>query len=294
MDITERQLRAFVAVCDEGSITRAAARLFLSQPTLSRQLAALEQAVGTPLIERLPRSVRPTGAGRGLIDSARAVITAHEDLARAARYTTSGAVGELRIGTLFSLSLGVLPTLLSSWRARHPSAQASLHEHRHQEDLVAGLLAGSFDLAIGPLPHRWTGGWNRLASEEFVVVLADGSAVPGLQPHDPVELAALKDDDWVHFTSGNGLGDVLDAACLRAGFVPRAALRTEQARAAVEYALHGIGHALVPDNVVPADVPAHPLRHPVERDICVYWRGASDPLMRSLVDSGLADLRSRH
>ena len=292
MDISERQLRAFVTVCDEGSITRAAARLFLSQPTLSRQLAALEQTVGTPLIERLPRSVRPTGAGRLLLDSARAVVTAHEDLVRTARHAAGGAVGELRIGTLFSLSLGMLPPLLSSWRIRHPGAQASLHEHRHQEDLVAALLAGAFDLAIGPLPHGWTGGWRRLATEEFVVVLADSAAATRLEHGEPVDLALLKDDDWVHFTPGNGLGDMLDAACLRAGFVPRAALRTEQARAAVEYALHGIGHALVPHNVVPPDVRTHPLREPLQREICVYWRGSSDPLMRSLVESGLTDLSS--
>ncbi|WP_435747615.1 LysR family transcriptional regulator [Microbacterium sp. PMB16] len=281
MDISERQLRAFIAVCEENSITRAAARLFVSQPTLSRQLAALEQSLGTALVERLPRSTRPTSAGRSLLDSARAVVAAHDDLSRAVRRVTSGSEGELRVGTLYSLSLGLLPALLAEWRSRHPHVQAALREFRHQEDLVAALLAGSFDVAIGPIPDGWGGGSSRLATEEFVVVLAGGGAHAG-----PVNIAALREDDWVHFAPGNGLGELLDAACARAGFAPRVALRTEQARAAVEYALHGIGHALVPSNVVPPDVASHPLREPVRREICCYWRGAGDPLIRSLVAEG--------
>lgn len=286
MDVSERQLRAFIAVCEEGSITRAAARLFVSQPTLSRQLGALEQALGVALFERLPRSTRPTTTGRSLLDTARAVVAAHDDLERAVRRTASGAIGELRVGTLFSLSLGLLPSVLAAWRAHHPHVQAVLHEFRHQEDLVAALLAGSFDLAIGPLPGGWTGGSTPLVTEEFVVVLSGGASFDG-----PLDLAALRDDDWVHYAAGNGLGDQLDAACLRAGFAPRVALRTEQGRAAVEYALNGLGHALVPDNIVPPGVAAIPLREPVRREICVYWRGAGDPLIRSLVATGLRSRR---
>lgn len=279
MDITERQLRAFIVVCEEGSITRAAARLFLSQPTLSRQLAALEQALGTALVERLPRSARPTSAGRSLLDSARAVVAAHDDLGRSVRRVTSGVIGELRVGTLYSLSLGVLPAFLAAWRARHPQVQASLREFRHQEDLVAALHAGSFDLAIGPIPEGWTGGSSPLTTEDFVVVLSSGA-----QRDAPVDIAALRDEEWVHFVPGNGLGDVLDGACARAGFSPRVALRTEQARAAVEYAVHGLGHALVPDNIVPPDVTSHPLREPIRREISLFWRGAGDPLIRSLIE----------
>ncbi|MDQ0728199.1 LysR family transcriptional regulator [Microbacterium sp. W4I20] len=284
MDVTERQLRAFLAVCDEGSITRAAARLFVSQPTLSRQLAALEQALGVTLIERLPRSARPTGAGRSLLESARAVVAAHDDLGRAVRHVTSGAVGELRIGTLYSLSLGLLPALLATWRSRHPQVQVGLHEFRHQQDLVTALLAGSFDVAIGPIPDGWPGGSSRLATEDFVVVLSGGAEEQGA-----VDIATLQDEAWVHFAPGNGLGDLLDAACARAGFAPRVALRTEQARAAVEYALQGLGHALVPRNVVPPGVATHALSEPVQRDVWVYWRGASDPLIRSLIASASAD-----
>lgn len=283
MDITERQLRAFLAVCEEGSITRAAARLFVSQPTLSRQLAALEQATGVELVERLPRSVRPTTAGRSLIDTARVVVAAHDDLDRAVRRVASGTIGELRIGTLYSLSLGMLPVLLADWRSQHPHAQVGLHEYRHQEDLVEGILGGVFDLAIGPIPVGWTGGRRRLATEEFVVVLANGAS--GTRKSGPIDLADLRDDDWVHFAPGNGLGELLDAACARAGFSPRAVLRTEQARAAVEYARQGLGHTLVPRNVVPAEVPAHRLSDPVRREISIYWRGVGDPMTHSLVAS---------
>jgi DNA-binding transcriptional LysR family regulator len=119
-----------------------------------------------------------------------------------------------------------------------------------------------------------------LSTEEFVVVLSGGE-----ERDEPLDLAALRADDWVHFAPGNGLGVVLDAACARAGFTPRAALRTEQARAAVEYALHGLGHTLVPADVVPSGVSSHALAEPVRRDISVFWRGGADPLTRSLLAS---------
>ncbi|MCM3780715.1 LysR family transcriptional regulator [Microbacterium hydrocarbonoxydans] len=278
MDFSERQLRAFIAVCDEGSITRAASRLFVSQPTLSRQLTALEETTGVSLLERLPRATRPTAAGRALLDVARAVVAAHDDLDRSVRGVTGGSIGELRVGTLYSLSLGVLPALLSRWRGSHRDVEIALHEYRHQSDLVTALSAGAFDVAIGPLPPGWSGGSAPLTTEEFVVVLSHGRARRGA-----VDLARLRDDEWVHFAPGNGLGDVLDAACARAGFMPRVALRTEQARAAVEYALHGLGHALAPSNVVPADVTTHTLTDPIRRELHLMWRGAGDPVIRSLV-----------
>lgn len=279
MDASDRQLRALLAVHDEGSITRAASTLFVSQPTLSRQLAALEAAAGSALVERLPRGARLTVTGRALLPFARQIVTAHDDLTRAATAVTSGFAGELHLGTLTSLSLGVLPGLLGRWLAARPDVTLHLIEHRHRDDLAAAVRDGQIDLAIGPAPANWEGSAEHLLVEEFVVVGCDDDEPDGTT----VDLRALEHRSWVHYPVGNGLGDVLDQACLRAGFAPRVALRTDQASAAVEFATHGFGPALVPDTIVPAHVRSFRAENPIRRDIVVFGRGPSDPLSRSLV-----------
>src|ERR1700679_3449568 len=112
MAISLRQLEYFVTVLDEGSFTRAAELLQVSQPGLSHQIQALERQLGGPLLERLPRGGRLTPAGRPALPPARASI-AHAERAAAAAQRASGIdAGELHVGTLFSISVGVLPPAL--------------------------------------------------------------------------------------------------------------------------------------------------------------------------------------
>src|SRR5437879_2554341 len=128
---TLRQLEYFTTVVDEGSFTAAAARLHVSQPGLSHQIKALERELGGPLLERLPRSVRLTPAGRTALPHARASL-AHADRASSAARRASGVeTGELHVGTLFSISVGVLPRALGAWRRQYPELQAHLVEFRH-------------------------------------------------------------------------------------------------------------------------------------------------------------------
>ena len=112
MSVSLRQLEYFVAVVDEGSFTTAAARLHVSQPGLSHQIQALERQLGGPLLERLPRGVRLTPAGRTALPHARA-SQAHAERASTSAMRASGVdAGELHVGTLYSISVGVLPTAL--------------------------------------------------------------------------------------------------------------------------------------------------------------------------------------
>src|ERR1700691_4368168 len=125
MAISLRQLEYFVTVVDEGSFTRAAELLRVSQPGLSHQIQALERELGGPLLERLPRKVRLTPAGRTALPHARASL-AHAQ--RAARRALGVETGELHIGTLYSISVGILPRALYTWRRSYPDLQAHLVE----------------------------------------------------------------------------------------------------------------------------------------------------------------------
>ena len=247
MSVSLRQLEYFVTVVDEGSFTTAAARLHVSQPGLSHQIQALERQLGGPLLERLPRGVRLTPAGRTALPHARASI-AHAERAAAAAQRASGIdAGELHVGTLFSISVGVLPPALATWRRRYPDVQVRLVEFRHTNDLIAAMEAGQADVAVGPTPPGWDGPVREIGAEEFVLAAAPGTQLPGTG--ETVSLAGLADRDWVHFTPPSGLADVLDAACAAAGFTPRAAVRTEQAPSALNLAHAGLGVTLLPGNV---------------------------------------------
>src|SRR5947208_15552971 len=107
MDI--RRLASFLAVVEEGSFTRGARRLGISQPSLSQQIRLLENDLGGPLLERLPRGVRPTAAGRALLPEAQAAVRAADRAETAARMALGLEGGELEVSTLLSMAVGILP-----------------------------------------------------------------------------------------------------------------------------------------------------------------------------------------
>lgn len=282
---TLRQLEYLVTVVDQGSFTRAAALLHVTQPALSHQVRALEQSVGGPLLERLARSVRPTPMGRAMLSHARATLADAERARCAARRASGLESGELQVATVYSVGLGVLPPVLHVWRQAHPGVRIRLFEHRHADELRDAMTAGEADVAVGPPPQGWDGWVRALGDEEFVVVVpADDPAASG--DATTIALTALADRDWVHYAPGNGLADVLDQACAAAGFQPRAAVHTEQSAAAPQLAAAGLGPALVPANVIPPTFTGRLLRPdpPVHRALAAYTRGQPDPVTTAFVE----------
>jgi DNA-binding transcriptional LysR family regulator len=288
MAITLRQLEYFVTVVDEGSFTRAAQLLHVTQPGLSHQIQALERELGGPLLERLPRRVRLTPAGRTALPHARASLAHAERTGSAARRASGVETGELHIGTLFSISVGVMPGALRVWRRQYPELQAHLVEFRHTEDLIATMEAGRADVAVGPTPPAWDGPAREIGVEEFVIVACAGTNLPGDPPR--VRLSDLADRDWVHFTAPSGLADILDQACRSAGFQPRVSVRTEQSPSALNLVAAGLGIGLVPANVIPPLFEGIVLRPdpPVRRPLSVYTRVRPDPITAAFV-TAIAD-----
>src|SRR5215207_5761348 len=146
--MTLRQLEYLVAVVEEGSFGRAAQRLYVTQPTLSQQVRALEAEVGGPLLERLARGVRATPAGEALLPGARAALAAVGRARRSARMVLGLEAGELEIATVGTIALGLLPRVLRRWRARHRERTVRLHEHRDGPSLAEAVAQGGADLGI--------------------------------------------------------------------------------------------------------------------------------------------------
>ena len=278
-----RRLAYWLAVVEEGSFTRAALRMHVSQPSLSQQIRALEKEVGGDLLERLPRSVRLTAAGKAFLPHAQAAVREVERAHQAARSALDLETGELEISTVRSIAAGILPDLVQSWRQRHSETFVRLHEFTHRSLAEDSVRAGVGDLGIGPPPIDWSGPVRRLGWEEFLVVLPPEDPLASRQKLDLVE---LKERDWVMFESGNGLHDLIISACASAGFTPRHAVLTSQVETAARLAAAGVGPTLVPENVIPDGLDAALVRvdPPLGREVTVYAREQWGPLGGAFVD----------
>ncbi|HEX6443627.1 MAG TPA: LysR family transcriptional regulator [Streptosporangiales bacterium] len=193
-----REMRAFVAVVEEGSLSAAARRLHVSQPALSQTVAALERQLGIPLLVRSRTGVRATEAGMTLLSEARAVLARHDQaLAALARYTGAGG-SVLRIGIPLELPAGLLDRPLAELAAAHPGTRVQAR-HLSTAAQLDALRAGELDLGlvrehpIGPDLDAML-----VMEERLGVLLATGLAAEIAGP-DGVRLDALSELDWIGF-----------------------------------------------------------------------------------------------
>ena len=142
-----RHLKYFVAVAEEQNVTRAAARLHVSQPPLSRQIRDLEEELGVTLFERRAKSVRLTEAGKVFLDEARAVLSRANDAVATVRAVSDGNRGELHVGYAPSLTVEILPLALRRFQEGAPGIKVTLHD-LSTEAMLAQLLEGRLHVAM--------------------------------------------------------------------------------------------------------------------------------------------------
>src|SRR3989442_3364078 len=142
-----RHLRYFIGVAQEEDVSRAALKLHVSQPALSRQIRDLEEELGFQLLERSAKSVRLTEAGRAFLNEARAVLQRAEDAVKAARAIATGGRGELHVGYAPSLTARILPPTLRAFQAELPNVRVKLHDYS-TEEMLAGLREGKLQIAF--------------------------------------------------------------------------------------------------------------------------------------------------
>ena len=275
--MTLRQVSYFVTLAETGSFTLAARKLRIAQPSLSQQVRALERDVGANLLERTSRGARLTTAGREFLPEARAMLAAWQRAVLAVRQTEALEGGELEIATVRSLAVGVLPPIVGEFRSRHPRVRIWLREFAHRDHLSDAVLQGLSDIAFGPRPSSWGGPVLSLGWEEFAVILPP--ADPLAETDGSLNLRHLAQREWILYEPGHGLDDVVVFACAKAGFTPRAAMRTGQAEAAVRLAASGLGVAMVPISLVPDQLArtSRRMRHPVIRELVAYTRTQFSP-----------------
>ncbi len=171
-----RHLRYFVAVAEEQNITRAAVRLHVSQPPLSRQIRDLESELGVALFERSARAVRLTAAGRMFLPEAQAVLRRAEEAVKALKAAAGGNGGVVHVAYAPSLTVEILPRALRLFQSQMPAARVILHD-LSTEEMLEGLRQGKLDLALMIEPGQKALGTARAGSPLPVEARA-GSAPP--------------------------------------------------------------------------------------------------------------------
>jgi DNA-binding transcriptional LysR family regulator len=250
MDYSLRELECFTAVAEELSFTRAAQRLHLAQPPLSRHVRALEEKIGTTLFRRTPRTVSLTPAGALFYDETRGLLAQLARAGDAAKRSAHRETQRLRLGFVSAVLSPELVEVLRVFRRENPSVQILLQDQPPAEQLQAisrGLLDGGFP---GLAPRAQPAGvtcvrWRR---EDLACFVPAGHPL-GQRPS--VALKELLGEAFVAVSREAAPAFVahVQALCRSAGFRPRIVLESPRAQAVAVMVAAGSGIALLPNSL---------------------------------------------
>jgi DNA-binding transcriptional LysR family regulator len=220
MDVHTRDLRYFLAVAEELHFTRAAERLFISQPALSKQIRTLEHTLGVALFKRQGRTVSLTAAGATLLPQARSVVSAWDTAYEAIEASKLEQAATLAVGMSTSPGRnGLLPAIRSRFTELAPDARLELR-HVGWDDAAAGLADGSSDVAFIwlPIPDQDRYDWVTVAEEECLIAMSEHHRLAG---HDSLDFGELLDEPFLALPESAGsLRDYWLALDSRGGHPP--------------------------------------------------------------------------
>lgn len=244
------QLQSFVTVARLGNFTRAAEQLHLAQPSLSRQISALEQDLGAALFHRARGGSTLTAAGESLLPLARRMLADAESVRRELAEIAGLERGRVRLGATPTLCISLVAEALSAFHSAHPGIDLHLSEQGSRR-LLEELAAGELDLALittsgGASVDRFV--VAPLLVEELVVVSSSG--VPPLTSSQAMRLEEVARLPQIVFSSTYDLRRTTDAAFRAAGLTPETVIEGAEMDAVLRFVERGIGVAIVPAMVL--------------------------------------------
>lgn len=238
-----RQVSYVLAVVDEGSFTKAAASIPVSQPALSQAVRALERELGTELFHRLGREVRLTAAGEAFLGPARAMLREAANARSAVADVAGLGAGQLDVVALPTLVVEPLVDVVGAFRSRHPGVTVRITEPEDRAAVVELVRSGACELGFGEGPIREPAlAVDPLLDQELLAVLPPGSAVGGRLP-----LTRLAAEPLLVTPPGTSTRQLVEQALRRAGLRPSVAVETDHREAIVPLVLAGAGAALLPE-----------------------------------------------
>jgi DNA-binding transcriptional LysR family regulator len=287
-----RELESFVAAAEELHFHRAAARVHLSQPALTRQIRRLEEELGVLLFERTRQRVELTDAGRAFLEEVRVALGSLDRAERRAREIHRGEVGRLAIGHVDGACYLVLQAALRRLVEKQPRLSLRVAE-ASSADLVPALVAGHYDVIFTWTPPGPSVTGRKLLDEPLVAAVPEDHRLAG---DGPLPLAALADEDFIIMP--RHMSPVAyrqtEEACRRAGFTMRIREEAHPTFSRLLLVAAGLGVALVPvalmDYVRIGGVVWRRLEgDPVSVPLHMHWRTddrrATLPLLLELVEA---------
>jgi DNA-binding transcriptional LysR family regulator len=245
-----RQLRYIIAVAEEGNITRAAERLGIQPPPLSRQIKAIERELDVQLFRRKPRGVELTDAGRAFLDGARAMFANLDHTLESTRRTARGEQGRIRIGaTPTSPFHPFLPRVIRAFREAFPLVSLRLEE-RLSNELIEQLRNERIDAAFIRTPPADPEGLaiSLLLEEPMLVALPSDHTLAQSSGgnESAISLQRLARETFIFYPPGPGFYNLTMLACRAAGFSPRVGQEAPRMWSMINLVAVGLGIALVP------------------------------------------------
>ena len=290
------QLRCFVAVAEELHFSRAAERLNMTQPPLSRQIRLLEHQIGAQLLERTSRTVRLTAAGKAFFPDAARLLRMAEEAAATARRNAKGEKGSLSIGFTASFGYKLLPEIVRRLRELAPDVSLTLKELVTGAQLEA-LHSGVLDIGL-LRPHQADGDLDTgsLGNEEFCLAIPKQDA--DLWPEAPT-LASLRDKPFLMYSpyEARYFHNLLSHCFQEEDVLPQVVEYVAQIHTMMALVQSGIGVALIPqsasslhfDGLLLRKVRMNPVR-PVEM-VYTYRKDNHNPALEILLQQVLPQFK---
>jgi DNA-binding transcriptional LysR family regulator len=276
--VDRRQLEYFAVTAETGSMTRAAARLGVAQPSLSHAICALERELATPLFERLGRGVRLTSAGEALVGPARGVLRGFILAAGAVAGASGSGFGRIAVIANTLWALDPLVRLVGELRQLRPALQLTISDPGTRSDVVAGVRSGDADFGVldgtppsGALDSQF------LVDYELVAVLPPHTRIPS----PTVDVGVLARQGLVCTPPGTALHTMLHEQLETTGEPTDVAVETAHLATIVPLVLAGAGATLLPVGLA-ADAATKgarvvPLSSPVHASVHLIWRAGRLP-----------------
>jgi DNA-binding transcriptional LysR family regulator len=271
-----RHLRYFVGVAQELNFTKAAQRLHVAQPALSRQIRQLEEEIGVRLLDRDRRSVRLTEGGRAFLEEARALLQQSEQAVRVAQNSGSSRHNHLNIGYVWGLFHSVVPAAVGRFRRQFPEVAVNLFDLTATEQAEA-LVQGRLDAGFIGFAHEADAvglAKRQIGACTFVAALPKNHRAAR---KSKVSLAALAQDFFfvISEQSYPGAARFVLEACERAGFRPRILQAAERGHTILGLVAGHCGVALLPEPLRSLPHPGvvfRPLTEALAGDLFIAWR----------------------
>ncbi|MEN8831784.1 LysR substrate-binding domain-containing protein [Pacificibacter sp.] len=242
------QMRCFVAVAEELSFSRAAARLNMTQPPLSRQIKILEERIGLVLLERSNKYVRLTSAGESFYHSAIDIIQRSEHAILNARQAERGELGNVSIGFVPSAAIQFIPLIAKRMAELLPNVGITPIEMMGYE-VIESQRSGRIDFGLTRMEQpRGEIERFRVVNEPFVMAIPESHP---LAEKTELTISDFDGEPFVSFTKDRGgfLMETLTAMFLACGITPQTRIEASQTHAVINMVNHGLGFAIVPKSV---------------------------------------------